>query len=128
MAGQYVTDAAMAHMRLILQPAYMDTLQRLAYSAGTGAYGYGKPTYTPAQSVPCLFIAKPQEDVLVGTEVIHIDGDLFVPRDTILYPDDRVVITHLHGERVANPQTFAIVAGPVKNSVTIQAHIALVQE
>lgn len=125
---QYVTDAAMAHMRLSLQPAYMDTLQRLAYAAGTGAYGYGTATYTPAQSYPCMFIAMPQADVITGTAVVSVDGDLFLPRDAILYPDDRVVITHLHGEALANPQTFAIVAGPIKNSVTIQAHIALVQE
>lgn len=129
MTAQYITGAGMAHMRAAVVPIYMDTCQRLVYTEGTtGAYGTPVITYVAGASIECLFVAKPKPDVLQGTEVLRIDADLYLPRGATLNPHDRVKITHLHGDAVESPQTFAVNSGPLVDHVTAHAGLTLVVE
>lgn len=126
--SQYITDAALSHMQQLTVPAYMDTALRGVYTEGSGSYGYGTPTYPDGVSFACLFVPRAQPDALAGTNVPVTDADLFFAATVTLTANDRVTITHLHGEAVDSPQTFAIVAGPVQTHIGQQATLRLVQE
>lgn len=128
MSETYITNEQMAHMRAAVAPIYMDTCQRLVYTEPVSDPSYNNPTYPDGASLACLFVAKPKPDVLPGTEALQIDADLYLPRTTTLLPNDRVKITHLHGDAIAEPQTFAVAQGPVVDSVTMRAGLTLVVE
>lgn len=120
-------EAAMLNMRRIASAGFVDTCQRLVYTAGTGDYGHGPATYAEGDALPCLFKPRPAPDAL-DSEVLMVDADLYLPRTVTLLPDDRVTITHLHGDAVASSQTFSIVAGPVMGKTLLHAELALVTD
>lgn len=122
----YITNDQMAHMRAAVAPIYMDTCQRLVYTEPDSDPSYNNPTYPEGASLACLFVAKPKPDVLPGTDALQIDADLYLPRTSTLLPNDRVMITHLHGDAVAEPQTYTITAGPIVDSVTMSCGLTLV--
>lgn len=124
----FFADATLNYLRRVATGGFVDTAQRLAYTEGGGDYGYGDPPYEPGVSFACLFAAKPAPDTLPGTNVQRVDAELYCGRDVTLSPHDRVTITHLHGEAVATPQTFAIVAGPVVGKSMQVASLQLVVE
>lgn len=121
MTETYITDDQLTHMRVAVAPIYMDTCQRLVYVAGVGDYGHGNDSYPAGAILSCLFVAKPTPDALPGTDVLQIDADIYLPRDTTLLPDDRLTITHLHGEALSVPMTFVIASGPYMDMVTMHA-------
>lgn len=120
-------EAAMRNMRRVASSGFVDTCLRLVYTAGTGDYGHGAPSYAEGDALACLFKPRPEPDAL-DTEVLMVDADLYLPRTTTLAPDDRVTITKLHGDAVATPQTFAIVGGPVLGKSLQHAELALVTD
>lgn len=120
-------EAAMLNMRRIATAGFVDTCLRLVYTTGTGDYGHGSPSYAEGDALACLFKPRPEPDAL-DTAVPMVDADLYLPRTTTLLPDDRVTITHLHGDAVASPQTFAIIGGPVIGKTLITAELALVTD
>jgi hypothetical protein len=122
----YVTPQQLAHMRLITAPTLVDTCQRLVYGSTDDGYGYGSG-YTDGASTECLFVPRAEPDAQEGT-VPMVDADLYLPLDFQIGSSDRVTITHLGGEAVANPQTFAIVGGPVIDRALIHAELRLVTE
>jgi hypothetical protein len=93
-----------------------------------GDYGYGKPSYPAGASLDCLFQPHVAGDEMQQTEVSVITADLFYAPAQTLLDGDRVTITHLHGEAVAAPQTFAIVGGPVREHTMMHAKLELVTE
>ncbi len=129
MPETYITTGQLAHMRTAVAPIYMDVCQRLVFNEGSGGYGYGSDAYTPGESIICLFVAKPKPDVLAGTEILQIDADIYLPRLTVLLPNDHIKITYVQGETtedsVLGDQEFAIVAGPMVDMVTMQAGLRL---
>jgi hypothetical protein len=127
MTGQHITDAALNHARGLLAPMYRDTCIRMVYTAGSAGYGHSA-VYTAGASLPCLFVPVPQPDLQGAAEVPLTVGTLYLARASTLQPNDRVKITHLHGEALASPQTYDIVAGPVVDHTTMQATLRLVTD
>lgn len=124
----YITPNQLAAHRLITAPTFTDTCQRLIYTEGSGNYGYGAPTYPAGISMPCLFDPRPEPDANEAGAVLMVDADLYLAHDAMLLPDDRVKITHLYGEAVANPQTYAIVEGPIVDGNVMHAALSLVTD
>lgn len=123
-----LSEAAMGNLRRIGGTGLVDTCQRLVYAAGTGDYGHGKPTHTPGSSMACLFKPRPESDANDAAGVLMVDADLWLARGATLEPNDRVKVTHLHGDAVASPQTFAIVGGPVLGKTLLHAELRLVTD
>src|SRR5436190_2123561 len=90
--------------------------------------GYGKPTYPAGASLACLFDGRPDFDAMAGTAVPQVDATLYLPRDSVLLPDDRVQVTHIHGLAILSPLTYEIVAGPTVDYMTMVAKLRLVTE
>lgn len=122
-------ELTMTVLRRIAGTGLLDTYVRLVYTPGAaGDYGYSNATYVAASGAPCLFKPRPTPDAMQESAVLMIDADLWVDRDATLTPHDRVRITHLHGDAVANPQTFEIVGGPVLGKTLLHAELRLVTD
>lgn len=122
----YITPNQLAAQRRITAPTFTATCQRLIYTAGSGDYGYGPPTYPAGVSMPCLFDPRPEPDANEGVQMV--DADLYLAHDAVLLPDDRVKITHIYGEVIASPQTFEIVEGPIVDGNVMHAALRLVTD
>lgn len=118
----------MANLRRVVGTGLLDTCTRLVYTAGSGDYGYGAATYPAGASLACLFKPRAQTDANETGAVPMVDADLWLARDTTLLPDDRVTITHLHGDAVSDPQTFEIVGGPILGKTLLHATLRLVTD
>lgn len=123
----YITPGQLAHQRQITAGTFTDTCQRQVYTPGSGSYGY-KGSYAPGASTPCLFAPRQKPDAMPGTDVRMVDAELYWPLGFEMGPDDRVMITHIYGEAVAQPQTYEIVAGPVTEHVVCKATVSLITE
>lgn len=123
-------ESMMRYMRKVAATGFVDTCQRLVFTATDGEYGTGtgKPTYSAGITMACLFKQRPAPDAQEQSEVLMIDADLYLARDATLLPNDRVKVTHLHGDAVASPQTFDIVGGPVLGKTLLHAELRLVTE
>jgi hypothetical protein len=122
------SSADLAYMRDTAEASLWDTCLRLVYSAAGGDYGYGAPSYTPGASLACRFAPRLEHDVLVPSAVLMVDADIWLDRGETLDPNDRLTITHMHGEAVASPQTFAIVSGPVISKTLMHAELSLITD
>ncbi|PYJ11282.1 MAG: hypothetical protein DMF06_03460 [Verrucomicrobia bacterium] len=127
MSGTYVTTSQYNQVIGNVKPMYMDTCKRLVYTAPSDQ-GYGKPTYPAGASLACLFDGRPDFDAMAGTAVPQVDATLYLPRDSVLLPDDRVQVTHIHGLAILSPLTYEIVAGPTVDYMTMVAKLRLVTE
>lgn len=118
-----------AYLRRRANLGLLDTCQRLVYAASDGDYGPGTVEgYTEGVSMDCLFKPTLKGDVQGETEVPTLDATLYLARTATLDPDDRVTITHLHGDAVASPQTFAIVKGPLLGKTLMEAGLQLITD
>lgn len=127
---QLLSDLALDYLRRVAVTGFVDTCQRLVPTAVAGDYGTstGKSTYTADTTIACLFKPKLIPDEQGASAVEVVDADLYLPLTATLLPDDRVTITHLHGDAVAEPQTFAIVGGPVLGKTMLLAELSLITD
>lgn len=121
-----IPEGAMLNMRRVAATGLLDTCTRMVHTEGSGDYGHGAPTYPAGVTMACLFKPRPEDDA--GDGVRMVDADLWLARDAVLLPDDRVKITHLHGDAVASPQTFAVTGGPVLGKTLLHAELRLVTD
>lgn len=122
-----VGEGVIKSLRGLKEQGYSDTFQRLVHTPNGGSLGWGRPTYEEGKVSKCRFVPKPSPDVLPNADVEMIDADLFIGREIVLLPKDRVRITHLHGDKVT-PLDFDIVAGPTLDSLGQRASLKLVKE
>lgn len=122
-----IPEASIKALRVLKEEGYSDTFTRLVYTPASGSLGFGKPTYPAGKSYSCRYVGRPTPDELPGTDVVAVDGDLHFGRDVVLLPNDRITITHLHGD-VVTPLVYDIIAGPFLDSLGQRASIKLVQE
>lgn len=119
----------MAVLRRVAATGLVDTCVRLVHTEGAGGdYGHGEPTYPEGASMACLFQPKAASDAQEESEVLLIDANLYLARTATLDPDDRIRVTHLHGDAVASPQVFEIVKGPVLGKTLLEAGLRLVTD
>jgi hypothetical protein len=122
-----VSDGALSVIRHFKELGFSDTALRLVYEIEASGNSYGRPAHTEGKSFPCRFAPKPSPDALPGADVQMTDATLHFGLDTVLLPDDRVRITHIHGDKVTAAD-YRIVAGPVRESIGQQATLLLVKE
>jgi hypothetical protein len=125
-----LSAADLAYMRDTAEASLWDSCLRLVYGATDGDYGpgTGPPGYASGASMACRFAPRLQHDVYVPTAVPMVDADIWLDRSETLDPNDRLTITHMHGEPVANPQTFAIVSGPLISKTLQHAELSLITD
>lgn len=123
----YITATQLAHQRDITAPTFTDTAMRLVYATDGGSYGYGA-SYTDGAAFACSFQGRAEPDAQPGTNALMVEADLYCAHDVTLAADDRVRITYLYGEAVADPQEYAIVAGPYIDGNVQHAGLRLVTE
>lgn len=124
-----VTSAQLAAERMATAETFTDTAQRLVYGASDGEYGPGTVEgYVAGASFACSFQPKSVRDAQGETQVQMEDADLYCAVGTTLDAGDRLTITHLYGEAVANPQTFNIVKGPLVDGNVMHAGLRLVTD
>jgi len=128
MTGTYVTDSQFNQTTGNVAPLFMDTCQRLAYTVPADPSGYNDATYPVSISLPCLFDGRPSQDVQTGTDVPMSDATVYLARGTVLMPDDRIRVTHIHGLAILNPLTYRIVAGPTVDYFAMTAKLKLITE
>jgi hypothetical protein len=122
-----VPEGTISLLRTLKEEGYSDTAQRLVYTVVAGGYSYGRASYPAGDSFACRFTPKPSPDLLPGADVEMTDADLFFAQDVVLLPNDRVRITHIHGDAVTQ-EDYKIVAGPVMNSLGQRATLKLAKE
>lgn len=121
-----------AAMKRVLDAHYtsalQDTCQVMDYpGATTGTYGYGKPTYTEGEILPCLFRPSSKGGVIGGfgagsnellgsAQVETADAVFFLPRNADVDALDRLKLLTLMGETIT-PIVYEIVGGPVLDQV-----------
>jgi hypothetical protein len=115
-------------LRTLKEADYSDRAVRLIRTVESDTYSYGKDAYTAGKSFHCRFVPKPSPDALPGADVQITDAELFFGLDTILLPDDRVRITHIFGDKAIGPADYAIVAGPVQDSLGYSATLLLTRD
>lgn len=126
----YITPAQRNAQRLITAPTFTDTAQRRAFTVVSGGYGTGtgKTTYADGASFACSFQGKAVKDAQQQSETPMADADLYYALTVTLDPADRVTITHLLGEAVTTPQTYAIAGGPFIRHNLQHVELSLVTE
>lgn len=122
-----IPESSIQTLRRLKAEDYSDQVTRLVFTPHTGDLGHGKPTYPDGKIIACRFVAKPSPDVLPGADVQMADADLHFGREVTLNPHDRVRLTHLHGDKIT-ARDYAIIAGPVLDSLGNRATLKLVQE
>lgn len=120
-----IGEAVIQGLRTLKRQGYSDTFLRLVYTAPEDSRT--RPTYLEGESFPGRFVPKPSPDILPGAEVELADGELFFDRTITLSPKDRVRHTKIHGDLV-EALDYAIVAGPVLDSLGKSATLQLVKE
>jgi hypothetical protein len=124
-----VTSAQLAAERMATAETFTDTAQRLVYGASDGEYGPGTVgDYVAGASFACSFQPKSVRDAQGETQVQMEDADLYCAVGTTLDADDRLTITHLYGEAVANPLTYNVAAGPVLDGNLQHVELRLVTD
>lgn len=121
-----VPEGAIQIIRGLKQDDYSDQAIRLVYTRVASGNSYGKPSYPPGASFSCRVVEGNDEDALPGANVEQADAEVFYDLGVTLLSDDRVQITHLHGDLVT-ARDYDIVAGPYRSNVGQSAKLKLVK-
>ena len=121
-----IPEGVISILRKLKQDDYSDQATRLPYTRVASGNSYGKPSYPDGAPFACRFVEANAEDVLPGAEIEQADGEVFYGLAVTLLADDRVRITHLHGDLVT-ARDYEIIAGPYRSSVGQNAKLKLVK-
>jgi hypothetical protein len=120
----FIPEGVISVLRNLKKQDYSDQATRQVYGLVAGGYSYNRVAYPDGAVFPCRFKGKPSPDMLPGADVVMVDADLHFGLDVVLLPNDRVKITHIHGEVVA-PLVYSIVQGPFRDSLGQRAALKL---
>lgn len=122
-----ISDATINRLRLIHQTALQDTCVRLAHAPQpANAYGVPAAAYIEGDPLPCLFRAESRQETLAQSHVPAAQARLHLPVNTVLAAADRIRLTHLHGEALAEPEVYEVVGPPRLTWVGVEAQLKLV--
>lgn len=122
----FMPEGVISILRNLKQEDYSDQARRLVFTHGASGNSYGTPSYVAGATFPCRFVEGSDQDAIPGTEVEQADGEIFYGLDVSLLAEDRVRITHLHGDMVT-ARDYDIVAGPYKSSLGWSAILKFVK-
>jgi hypothetical protein len=106
-----------------------DECVRLAYGeTGRDEDNIPEEGYTAGAVLPCLFASATSREVMDGTEVLAIDGTLWLPHDTSYDSRDRFRLTKRYGDTLTKPLTFAVVGAPRPGPEALVLKVALVTD
>lgn len=128
-----VTERSLSRMRSAYATGMMDECVLITRTGNTGNYGYDSSSYADGSTVSCLYLPASTKErnewyATQGGQVFDMDASLYFLRTQTIDNKERVRVTKMHGEALATPLTFEIVAGPVTNHVRTKVAIKLVTD
>jgi len=136
MATPFFTDGTIDQLRALHQTAMMDECELLKYTPG-GPDPYGMPepdNYTYLAILPCSYRPIRPGEALQGTDVplldalVSFDSTVEAVYDISLDDLDRIKITRLHGDLLAEPMVFEVVGALKRDNVAVIATLKKVTD
>lgn len=122
-----ISDATINRLRMIHRTALQDTCVRLVHTPQvTNPYGVPAVEYVEGDPLPCLFRAGNRQETLAQSHVPAAQARLHLPVNTVLAAADRIRLTHLHGEALAEPEDYEVVGPPRLTWVGLEVALKLV--
>lgn len=126
-----INEATLNSLRAVHDSALHDTCVRMVYSAGTGDYGWGAPSYSAGATLSCMVIPGRDAGSLPAEaldQVARLAPKIRFALGTTMSNTDRIKVTKLHGDTQAAPITYEIIGGPAITHVGIEFDVQKVTD
>ena len=108
-----LTATELAWMRTGNAALFGDTCVRLIYSGTVTRSGDTQPQWTPGATLACRFGSlSGSEQQGVDITKLRYEATLCLAHDATVTYQDRIRLTHYHGEELATPEEFEVVGNP----------------
>lgn len=120
-------NGTIGRLRQINDRGLMDRCVILEHAAGsTNGYGLANVTYTAGSGVNCLFRPEKRGEGMDQSDVPLADARMRLEMGTEIRAVDRVRLTHLHGDALAQPEDYEIIGEPRRTYTGIVLRLKLV--
>lgn len=89
-----------------------DTCVILTRSATVDAYGLPVETFTAGTPIPCGYHMLGTREINENGQLVIVDAELRIERDTVIDNLDRIQITKRLGRTLASPETYRVIGDP----------------
>lgn len=114
-----LSSGELASMRRVQTDSMIDECVLVIYS-NSGDNPIGEPTagYSDGDTVKCSFNPVSNREVSEGSDVTVSDATIRLPMTVSLQPRDRVRITKIAHETLAEPLTYEVIGAPQHRKTT----------
>lgn len=126
-----LSDGVIRRLKQINDRALMDRCVWLKFVPGAvDGYGLDKPESFQewGDELECLFRKGKPGEAMEQAEVATATGQLRLAKGTGIEARDRIRLTQLHGEDLAEPQTYKIVGEPRETYVGLVLNLELITD